>query len=114
MFVLFKNILIFISAVIDLRMIIQKEWEIEAKLLGYVFETQIKGNEEIENLVNELIKSRWIWRFRWLEFCSSTFRIIMLVFKLEINIYGLYLNPIMYSLSGLSSTIINIFRQIIK
>lgn len=38
----------------------------------------------------------------------------MLVFKLEINIYGLYLNPIMYSLSGLSSTIINIFRQIIK
>jgi len=109
MFVLFKNILFYLSAIIDLKIIIKKETEICEWLAKIDPNTQIKGNEDLENLVAELIKCWKTRRFRWLEFCTSTFWTIMLAFKLELNINGLYLNPVIYSLSGLCSTIINIF-----
>jgi len=51
MFVLFKNILIFISAMIDLKIIIQKENSILQKLQSFGQEAVIKGNEKIEELV---------------------------------------------------------------
>ena len=49
-----------------------------------------------------------------LDLAKSLLRLVMLVFKLRISLFGFYLNPIFYAICGLIQTVTAIFIQVSK